>query len=117
MEDIENHFGTATENLANTGVLVKDVNGRVGTFAREEIHIDEEVPEMAPRTKIKFDENLSKTASDGQIIKMLDRSSLKSPNTVLTNMRNIESGVMMKESRNPDSIPFTEHINVRDDLQ
>ena len=104
MEDVENHYGVATEYLMKTDTLVEDVNAGVDTFAREEIHIDEEVPEMAPRTKIKFDENLSKTPSDGEVIMSLDRSFLKSPGTVLTNINNIENNFVIKESRN-DSRP------------
>ncbi len=85
--DITQHYEKASGQLSQTNTLVHQVDGTVHSFAKNDIHVDEEVPALNPRTQIRFDEKLSTTPPDQEIITSMvvdDRKTfIKSPGPVL----------------------------------
>lgn len=109
--DMTQHYEKASGQLSQTKTLVHQADGTIHSFAKNEIHVDEEVPVLNPRAQIRFDEKLSTTPPDQEIIASLvdeRKTFIKSPGSVL-----ISDDNEMFVDTNLSSNKMIRNVNVR----
>ncbi len=101
MERADAHFKAATKSINSTRDLSQQVDSKINVFCRGVLFVDEPTEEVAPREKVQYSTNLSRTADDNVIFGKLkahaqDENSYPSP--------------MKFEARDDDTVVESEHV-------
>jgi len=92
-ESVENYHNTTSVQLTASTNGASAAKGKIGTFSKDTLKMDEEVKSLMEKSSIKFSENLTSTPSESIIIQSMEQKRAKS-NSVQNdeNMRDNDHG-------------------------